>query len=259
MKTLWPAHLVFSLCFVAVSFPGRADVVNGDFSAGNTGFTSSYSFVASGTSTTPGTYGVRTNSQSFNPGYNLFFDHTSGSGNMMLVDGSSDTSAVVWQETLSVATNTAYIFSAWAAPANGSNPAGLIFSVNGSQVGGTLNLTNTPGVWQHFFAVWSSGNATNATLRITDNNSVALGNDFALDDLAFTVAPTNTVLTIYTAVEINWTSQLNHTYQPQFSTVLAPNSWSNLGPPIQGNGTNNSVFDSTRGQPVKFYRVLTVQ
>ena len=141
MKIFRSSFLIISagLFIIASALQARANLINGDFSAGNSGFTTGYSFIASGTSTTPGTFGVRTNSQDFNPGYNLFGDHTAGSGNMMLVDGVAGT--VVWQETVSVATNTTYTFSGWATPANSSNPAGLIFSINGIQVGSTLVLS----------------------------------------------------------------------------------------------------------------------
>lgn len=238
-----------------------AGVINGDFSAGNSGFTSDYTFIASGTSTTPGTFGIRTNSLDFNPGYNLFGDHTTGKGNMMLIDG--NTGMIAWQETVTVAANTNYVFSAWVTPANSSNPSVLQFTINGVQVGATVTLSGTPGVWQQFVGTWSSGSATSAVLAITDQNGVSLGNDFALDDLALTEgtnAPVNQVTAaIYTAVEINWPSQANQSYQVQYRTNLNSSTWFDFGAPIPGTGTNNSVFDSTRGQDVKFYRVITTQ
>jgi hypothetical protein len=262
MKTLKPhsCGVVLPLLFVSLNsaFLAQADVLNGDFSAGNSGFTSAYSFISSGTSTTPGTYGVRTNSLDFNPGYNLFGDHTTGSGNMMLVDGATATGTIVWQQTLPVTTNTTYKFSAWATPANSSNPSILQFSINGIQVGSSLVLSNTPGQWRRFSAFWNSGSSVAATLTVRDNNGISLGNDFALDDFSFTLS-TNTavVVSIYTAVEIGWNSELNQTYQVQYATTLAPNTWLDLGSPVQGNGATNYIFDSTRGQPAKFYRVLT--
>jgi hypothetical protein len=138
MKIFHAAFLIISanVLIITSAFPTRADLVNGDFSTGNSGFTTGYSFIASGMSTTPGTLGIRNNSQTFYSGYNLFGDHTTGLDNMMLVDGVAD--LVVWQETVSVATNTPYIFSGWATPANSSNPSGLIFTINGIQVGATL-------------------------------------------------------------------------------------------------------------------------
>ena len=59
---------------------------NGDFSAGNTtpgGYTLSTTFG-------PGLYGLTTNPQSINPGEASFGDHTTGTGLMMVVDGSTN-------------------------------------------------------------------------------------------------------------------------------------------------------------------------
>lgn len=119
---------------------------------------------------------------------------------------------------------------------------------------------DAPGVWQNFTTLWNSGNATSAVLALTDANTVALGNDVALDDFSFTATSiTNVAAKIYTAVEINWNSQAGHSYQVQYATALNSNLWINLGSPVAGTGTNNSVFDSTRSQPAKFYRVLIQQ
>ena len=58
------------------------------------------------------------------------------------------------------------------------------------------------------------------------------------------------------AVGISWTSLSNVQYQVQFSTVLATNSWTNLGPPVLATNTNSTVFDQQGSGPKKFYRVL---
>lgn len=46
------------------------------------------------------------------------------------------------------------------------------------------------------------------------------------------------------------------TYQVQYSTNVASSNWINLGGPLPGNGTVQSVVDSVFGQPEKFYRVV---
>ncbi len=61
---------------------------------------------------------------------------------------------------------------------------------------------------------------------------------------------------IWTAVEVGWLSETNTQYQVQWSSEAAPAVWQNLGAIIPGTGTNMSVFDSTRNQPRKFYRVV---
>jgi hypothetical protein len=89
-------------------------LTNGDFSEGNAGFSSGYTYVASGESFSPGTYGIRTNSQDFNGNYTSFYDHTTGNGNMLLLDGSPGNTTIAWTETVSVMTNMSYTFSCWA-------------------------------------------------------------------------------------------------------------------------------------------------
>ncbi len=67
-------------------------VVNGDFESGNqVGFSSNYTFIPAPTgSTNAGQYAIGQNPQPYNPA--SFFsigDHTSGNGNMMIVDGTN--------------------------------------------------------------------------------------------------------------------------------------------------------------------------
>src|SRR5581483_2374917 len=99
-------------------------ITNGDFSAGNTGFTSQYTYITGGF-TGPGQYGVITNpGTAFTNGFASFGDHTTGTGKMLFADGTSAASAF-WSQTVAVAPNTAYSFSLWATPAYPQNPPTL--------------------------------------------------------------------------------------------------------------------------------------
>jgi hypothetical protein len=166
-------------------------VTNGDFESGNSGFSTGYNFVASGQSATPGTYAVRTLSTNFNSAYNSFGDHTSGTGNMMLLDGlGSNTTA--WTETIPVSPGSDTTFSVWVTSSDNENLPVLRFSIDGTQVGSDLTL---PGVetgadWVNFIANWNSGINSSAVLTIADVNPtpLATGNDFALDDISFTAS-----------------------------------------------------------------------
>lgn len=60
------------------------------------------------------------------------------------------------------------------------------------------------------------------------------------------------------ALALSWQTQTNETYQLQYSTVLSPATWLNLGSPITGTGTNAVVIDSILGQPQRFYRLTLV-
>ena len=162
-------------------------VVNGNFEAGNTGFSSGYSLNSSGI-INEGEYEV-----AVNPNHPCFSgpDHTPiGPGNAMYVNGSGVPNTIVWEETINVAPNTNYYFSAWAkGQCFNSNPAILQFSINGSQIGVNFSPTGTT-QWEQFFTPWNSGSNTTATIRLVNQNTAAGGNDFGLDDILFTtIAP----------------------------------------------------------------------
>ena len=174
--------------FVTTNARGGNLIVNGDFSAGNTGFTSGYTHVPNGTFTGPGDYGVVTNpATAFTNGYESFGDHTTGSGLMMFGDGAGGQNPF-WSETITVASHTNYIFVGWATAADTANPAILQLSANGVPTGTDFPIDATkPGQWQEFTRSLTTGSETTLTLTISDVNPQPLvaGNDFAIDDLSF--------------------------------------------------------------------------
>ena len=163
-------------------------VINGDFSANNTGFTSGYGYLApagQGTLYPEGKYTVDTNPNNVHDQWASFGDHTTGSGLMMIINGATVDGVPVWGETgISVAQNTTYYFSTWVASSHPASPAILDFSINGSSVGG-LNASSTTGLWQQFYTTWFSGSNTSVDLALVNHNTAFSGNDFALDDIAF--------------------------------------------------------------------------
>jgi hypothetical protein len=176
------------------AIPANADVINGNFSAGNTGFSTQYTF-ASPTDPGGGHYIVGSNPHTWNSALSSFGDHTSGTGQMLIADGATSSNVQVWSESIAVAANTQYTFTFWAASCgndsgNGSDPspATLVATANGTQVGSTFNAPATNGSWTEFSAVFNSSSSSNIPLTITDSNLVSTGNDFALDDIS--VAPT---------------------------------------------------------------------
>lgn len=156
-------------------------IVNGDFSSGNTGFSSDYTNGQAG----PGGYVITTNPHSIDSNQASFGDHTTGSGNMLFVDG-GPTGNRVWYETISVTPNTSYDFSAWMASSINANNAKLRFTANGTALASDL-LLGGAGNWQHFEASWFSGSNTSVQLSVYDVNTnvSGFGNDFALDDFSF--------------------------------------------------------------------------
>ena len=60
-------------------------------------------------------------------------------------------------------------------------------------------------------------------------------------------------------IELRWSSASNQDYQVQYQADVAQLVWTNLGGPVQGNGTTNHVVDSTApGHLQRFYRILTL-
>ncbi|MCB0770832.1 MAG: hypothetical protein KDC00_10560, partial [Flavobacteriales bacterium] len=169
-------------------FATSGDLVsNGDFSAGSTDFTSDYTVGTGGPwglLSNAGTYGTGTNAQNLHNNFAPCTDHTGG-GNMLVVNGAEVAGQDVWCQTVNVATNTNYAFSAWLASMVGSSPAQLQFTVNGVPVGSGLNATGQTCNWLNFYGVWPSGSATVATICIRNLNTSQSGNDFALDDISF--------------------------------------------------------------------------
>jgi gliding motility-associated-like protein len=170
-------------------------VVNGNFSAGNTGFSSGYVLGTGGAwgqLTNEGTYAVSTNPQLTHTNFASFGDHTSGTGNMLVVNGSGQANTSVWCQTIAVTPNTVYDFSTWGATCVSSSPGILQFSINGIQLGSPFTLPATTGTWSQFFTTWNSGTATSATICIVNQNTATSGNDFALDDIEFRAHCTQT-------------------------------------------------------------------
>lgn len=173
-----------SFIFIGTAFADNL-VVNGDFSAGNTGFTSGYTLVTDNNCYPETTYDMVVNPNNCHNLWSSFGDDTTGTGNMMAVNGATSPNVTVWSETVNVSANTNYDLSAWIASSYPLSPAVLDFSINGAQVGTDFTASTTTGLWQQFNADWNSGASSSAVLTIVDLNTQADGNDFALDDIRF--------------------------------------------------------------------------
>lgn len=170
-------------------------VTNGDFSAGSMGFTSTYTACVPNCS--EGSYAVGTDPTAVHAAWCGCGDHTTGTGNFMIVNGSANPGTDVWCQTIAVTPNTNYNFSTWVVSQYIVSPAQLQFSINGTPLCSMFSAPSTCCTWQQFFCVWNSGSSTSATICILNQNTTAPGNDFGLDDISFmSCAPctlTNTV------------------------------------------------------------------
>ncbi|TNE58479.1 MAG: hypothetical protein EP344_09965, partial [Bacteroidetes bacterium] len=155
-------------------------IVNGDFEGGNFGFSSDYNYNPGFTGPPWGSYEVTTTPSIFpNCG-----DHTSGSGNYMVIDGADNPDLLVWCQTVTVTPNTDYALTAWAVSFTNASPFALLeFTINGTPVG-TLSVPGPSCTWHQFSTVWNSGANSSATICIEDLVVTGANNDFALDDIS---------------------------------------------------------------------------
>ncbi|MBP1677809.1 MAG: hypothetical protein H6Q20_2368, partial [Bacteroidetes bacterium] len=157
---------------------------NGDFELGNTGFTSDYEYNPA-TLYGEGDYAVINNPNSLHGNFSACGDHTSGTGKMMVINGNTVAKSKVWGQTIQVDPNKEYAFYAYVTPVNASNPPVLQFSINGQILGEPYQSPSTTCQWNKFYAIWKSGTAQVAEISIVNQNIVANGNDFALDDIKY--------------------------------------------------------------------------
>lgn len=158
-------------------------IANGDFSGGNVGFSSAYTYNSD--LTPAATYYVGANPQTYHSGFSPCPDHTTGTGNMMIVNGSGTPGTNVWCQSINVVPNTNYAFACWAQSVAAGSPAVLQFSINGTPIGTPFNVPANVCEWQQFYNVWNSGSNTTADICILNQNTNTGGNDFAIDDIQF--------------------------------------------------------------------------
>ena len=158
-------------------------IYNGDFSGGYDGFYTVYNY--SPNLIPEGNFYIGDNPSNYHYNFASCADHTTGSGNMMIVNGSPVANEEIWCQDIIVLPNTDYVFSTWLTSAHFSNPAVLQFSINGTLLGSPFPATSTSCEWNQFYATWNSGANTNITICIVNQNTIADGNDFAIDDIYF--------------------------------------------------------------------------
>lgn len=162
---------------------GNNIITNGDFSSGNSGFTSEYQFA--NPNIAEGQYFVGSSPQAWNNSLSNCTDHTSNNGNMLLVNGSPAPDVKVWTQTVTITPNTNYAFSTWIQALYPPNPAQLSFSINGQDIGNLITASLPTCTWSQFYTTWNAGSNTSATISIVNKNTLVQGNDFALDDISF--------------------------------------------------------------------------
>ncbi len=196
MKYVFPLLAFFILGFIHLSAAQcsacmqEEDVVtNGNFSGGNSGFTTDMSL---GTGffcplCPEGTYAVG----SFAFLYHSDFvgqDHTNPpAGQFFIANGTAEEGVAVWCQDVVIQPQTEYTIRYWGRDVtNNSNPhplAVLHVSINGALVGDSLVAE---GGWQENVVMWNSGDLSTAQICIVNYQSNPGGNDFGLDDISMT-------------------------------------------------------------------------
>jgi hypothetical protein len=165
-------------------------IYNGDFSLGNNGFATDYDYYALLLSNPLGiqrAYGIVANSNSWFSAFSNCTDHTTSTGKMMVVDGSTSNAGndKVWSQLVPVVANQTYTFSYWIQTVASNNPARIEVLINGVLIGTTIAPSTTCG-WVQLSYTWNSGTNTTAQIAIYDRETANNGNDFAIDDISFT-------------------------------------------------------------------------
>jgi hypothetical protein len=187
--------LMIGLAFqiTSASAIGGGIVINGSFEAGNSGFTSSYGYVAPAFNVLypEGLYTVTTDPLIVHDGFGPSRgDHTTGTGLMFIANGGPLTTDIVWQGEISqdLIVGDTYDFSAWVMNADGGANALLTFKAGGVTIG-TIEVTSKS--WQRIYGSFVA-DAIRPALYLTNAQANPTGNDFAIDDISIYAHGTHT-------------------------------------------------------------------
>ena len=159
-------------------------IKNGDFSLGNTGFSTAYLF---SNSSVHGRYGIVTNSRTPNPNnWASCTDHTTGTGKFAWFDLADTANAVMWSQKINnITPNANYSFSCWINTLYPLKPAEINFLINGLPAAPVFIAPATLCTWVQKTFVWNSGSSQAAIITLTNKSSFSQGNDIGIDDISF--------------------------------------------------------------------------
>lgn len=174
-----------------LSSPVQANlIVNGDFEAGNIGFSTDYTL--GNLQNVAGSYIVINNPANAHPSAFSYPDHTTGSGLMLMANGDTG-QGVVWRQTVAVTPGADYDFSMWISSWF-FTPADIQLRINGVDVGPHFDAPSQHSVWQQYTAQWNAGASNSAMIELVNTSTHLTGNDFAFDDISFVPEPTSIAL-----------------------------------------------------------------
>lgn len=189
-KTL--ALLTCAVGFTLVVAEASATTINminnGDFQAGNTGFSTDYNPNVS-IGVTEGTYIICDNPYPHNGSATSYFDHTYGNANglMMAVNGATVPGLMVWGQSVNgLVAGQQYQFSMWVSSwvaTSGTGNAVLDILIDGVAKA-TFYAPSTAGVWEQGSFTWTATSSSSVFGAIFDRETATFPNDFALDDIS---------------------------------------------------------------------------
>jgi gliding motility-associated-like protein len=164
---------------------------NPSFTAGNTGFTSGYTFVPTPTATpslyAEGTYAIGNNALTYHPNF-VGSGRTGPGDNFMMVNGAAALQAV-YAQTITVFPNRFYTISVYGVSLNASSPAQLGLVVDGKSTSVVTTLPTAVNQYVKLEDLYFSGPGPAAgwpvTIEIRNINKEPSGNDFGIDDVYF--------------------------------------------------------------------------
>ena len=170
-------------------------VVNGDFSYGNEGFTSDYEYVSEkgfsivsdedNTLWGEGKYAVGVSPHDYHRNFIEHGDHTTGTGNMLIVNGSLDNTYYVWKQYVLVEKGKTYEFSVWYMQAVPDNTfkEDIEYTINEKNILGAYDKTENE--WERYYGRYTATESGEIEIKIRTLSEIRSGNDFAIDDISF--------------------------------------------------------------------------
>lgn len=157
-------------------------IVNGDFSAGNSGFTSSMLFNPF-TLIIPGSYAIMNDPAAIHPDFKMCQDHTTGGGGMLACNGSLLPNRDIWCQNVAVEPGGTYDLSFWSSALTENESAELVIRLDGQNLTTPQLLGPTTCEWVQSNLSWTAGLQTSVQFCIRNLNGANSGNDFAIDDI----------------------------------------------------------------------------
>lgn len=174
-----PGKYTFTFHVEAISATNLVN--NGNFESGNSGFTHEYNYGTPGGTFGPGWLSVGTNPLAYNGAWTPCGDHTTGSGNQLIVDGHTSANAKVWCQNVSVTPGKTYAFRFYVQSVYPVAPANLTATANNTPFGNVQAAGLCD--WQMFEACFTATTAS-VELCIRETTGVGFGNDFTIDDIS---------------------------------------------------------------------------